>query len=228
MAALDVKRSTTIFAPIATLHASLINYRQWEAWSPWLIIEPDATLNYSDTQGEVGCSYHWEGALIGSGDMTLKKIAKTRLDMQITFLTPFKSTADIVFELESIADNETSISWSLHGSVPFFMMPMLKKMKAYIGMDYERGLKMLKEQSETGAVSSFVRIDGISNLPTQQYIGIANHCTLHDMGHIMPADFKTLHDYIQANNITTKGTHFALYNEFDLVKQHAHFISAIA
>jgi effector-binding domain-containing protein len=228
MAALDVKRSTTISAPLATLHASLIDYRQWAAWSPWLIIEPDAALEYSNPQGEIGCNYHWEGKLIGSGHMMLKKIADTQLEMQITFLTPFKSSATLVFELEPVSDNETNISWSLHGSVPFFMIPMLKKMKAYIGMDYERGLRMLKEQSETGTVSSLVTINGITDLPTLQYIGLANRCDLKDIGTVMSADFKTLHTYLQENNITTHGTHFSLYNDFDLVTQHAQFISAIA
>jgi effector-binding domain-containing protein len=226
MAAYQVTRSTNISAPIETIHASLIDFKQWPAWSPWLIIEPDATLEYSDTQGEVGSNYSWDGELIGSGSMEFEKIAESKLDLKITFITPFKSKADVSFELESLGD-ETKVTWSMSGKVPFFLIPMLKKMKSYIGMDYERGLRLLKEYSETGSISSSITIDGVSDQPALTYIGIENDCELKDMGDVMPADFQKVSEFIQKNNLAA-GSVFAIYNEFDLVDQHTSFISAIA
>ncbi|HFC92955.1 MAG TPA: hypothetical protein ENJ51_09105 [Leucothrix mucor] len=227
MAAYQVSRSLTISAPVETIHASLIDFKQWPAWSPWLIIEPDATLKYSDPQGEAGSNYSWEGELIGSGSMQIEKITDSKVDIKITFITPFKSKADVNFELESLNTGETRVTWNMAGKVPFFLIPMLKKMKAYIGMDYERGLRLLKEYIETGAISSSITIGGISNHPTVQYIGIKNECKLEDMGKVMPADFQKLAQFVEDNNLSTNSA-FTLYNEFDLVEQHASFISAIS
>lgn len=227
MANYQVTRSINISASIETIHASLLDYKQWSEWSPWLIIEPDARLEYSDRQGEVGSNYHWEGELIGSGSMELEKIADTRLVMKITFLSPFKSTAEVVFDLESEGD-ETKVTWNMMGSVPFFLRLMLKKIKAYIGMDYERGLRLLKEYIEVGVVSSSVVIEGVVSQSSQHYIGIANECEIKEMAHVMPADFKKLYAYLENNGLSSDGAIFAIYNDFDLVKQHACFISAIA
>lgn len=227
MANYQVTRSINISASIETIHASLLDYKQWSEWSPWLIIEPDATLEYSDTQGEVGSNYHWQGELIGSGNMVLEKIGTADLEMKITFLSPFKSTAQVTFDLESEGD-ETKVTWNMMGSVPFFLRPILKKMKAYIGMDYERGLRLLKDYIETGEISSSVMIDGVVSQPLQHYIGIANDCEIKDMGLVMPADFKKVYTYLKDKGLPVNGRAFVIYNDFEIVKQHARFISAIA
>jgi effector-binding domain-containing protein len=228
MAAYHVSRSLNISAPIETIHTSLIDFKQWPAWSPWLIIEPDAILKYSDSQGETGSNYSWEGELVGSGSMQIEKIADSKVDIKITFISPFKSKADVNFELENLEGDETKVTWSMSGKVPFFLIPMLKKMKAYIGMDYERGLRLLKEYIETGSVSSSITIEGVINLQSKQYIGIANDCEIKDMSEVMPADFQTVGGFIEENNLPIDGPVFALYNDFDLTNQHASFISAIA
>ena len=226
MAAYQVSRSINISAPIETIHATLLDYKQWPVWSPWLIIEPDTMLKYSDTQGKIGSNYSWDGELVGSGNMEIEKIADSRVDMKIAFISPFKSKADVNFEFESLGD-ETKVTWNMAGKLPFFLIPMLKKMKAYIGMDYERGLRLLKEYIETGAISSSITIEGVSNQLAVKYIGIENDCELKDMGNVMPADFQRLAQFIQENSLSA-GAVFAIYNEFDMVNQHAGFISAIA
>lgn len=50
MPAFQVKRSIIINAPVNDVKASLIDFRQWPIWSPWLIMEPETKLNYSDVQ----------------------------------------------------------------------------------------------------------------------------------------------------------------------------------
>ncbi|MCK5809915.1 MAG: GyrI-like domain-containing protein [Cocleimonas sp.] len=226
MAAYQVSRSITISAPIKTIRTSLIDFTQWPAWSPWLIIEPTATLEYSDSQSEVGANYNWEGQLIGAGSMQIETLEDSKIEIKTTFIRPFKSKADVSFEFESIGD-ETKVTWNMSGKVPFFLIPMLKKIKAYVGMDYERGLRLLKEYIETGSLSSSITIDGVTHHPAIKYIGIENECKLTDIGKVMPTSFQTLAKFIQEKN-GSMGAVFAIYNEFDLVGQHASFISAIA
>ena len=58
----------------------------------------------------------------------------------------------------------------MKSQLPFFLFWMVKKMKVYIGMDYERGLKMLKDYLETGLVPSAIKIDPNSKIQSQHYI----------------------------------------------------------
>ncbi len=50
---------------IEKTQSEIINYlkdcTRWPEWSPWIILEPDCELTYSDEQGVVGAGYQWNG-----------------------------------------------------------------------------------------------------------------------------------------------------------------------
>jgi len=53
--------------------------------------------------------------------------------------------------------DQTKVTWTMNGCVPIFLFFMIGMMKAWIGMDYERGLMMLKELAEKGKVDALTR-----------------------------------------------------------------------
>jgi len=221
-----VARSTTIAAPIDQITPILCDYRQWPVWSPWFISEPDAQLEYNDKQGEEGAAYMWSGDLTGAGSMRLVSISDAQLAMDLEFLKPFKSQAKITFDLQPTAEG-TEVTWNMYGGLPFFMFFMVKSMKLWIGMDYERGLRMLKEYVETSAVASKVEIAGIVNTEAQRYVGLANGCALDKIGEVMPEDFIKLNDCVQEHALTVNNPPLAIYQTFDPANQHSEFITAI-
>jgi effector-binding domain-containing protein len=224
MPAYHVQRSIEIPKDIDTVRTSLCDFKQWPHWSPWLISEPAVKLRYSDQQGSVGAGYDWEGEMIGAGDLSLQRMTENELEMQLNFRRPFKSKAKVVFELESVGDDATNVSWNLYGKMPFFLFFMTKMMKAYIGMDYERGLKMLKEYLETGDVASTLTLEGIVEWGEGNYIGINNECTFDDIGDVMSADFGKLYECLQLQEQTTDKPPFTIYNEFDPVKRFTRYV----
>ena len=170
MPAFKVVRSIIINSSIDKVKASLIDFQQWPVWSPWLIMEPETTINYSAQQSQVGASYNWDGELTGAGEMELVEITDNHLTIDLRFQRPFKSSANVFFELEEQSKSTTKVSWNMKSQLPFFLFWMVKKMKVYIGMDYERGLKMLKDYLETGLVPSAIKIDPNSKIQSQHYI----------------------------------------------------------
>lgn len=90
MPAYHVERSILIKAPTDKVKSILQDFQQWPAWSPWLITEPDAKLDFSAEQSVTGSSYSWEGDLVGKGSMTNTAISDTKISMQLKFITPFK------------------------------------------------------------------------------------------------------------------------------------------
>jgi len=78
-------------APLKEINDTLRDFRQWPKWSPWLIMEPDAVLTYTDRQGQVGATYAWAGHLVGAGSMELVEVHDDSLKMELNFYRPFRS-----------------------------------------------------------------------------------------------------------------------------------------
>lgn len=226
MPAYHVERSITINAPLKKVKNSLADFKQWSKWSPWLVMEPDAALTYSDRQGQVGATYGWAGVLVGAGSMELLKINDHILEMEIIFIKPFKSTARVVFDLTQVGD-ATKVTWHMYGHLTFFMFWMKEKMRTFVGMDYERGLLMLKEYLEVGSVASYVIIEGVVPMKDQKYIGIPKSCAIKDIGTVMKKDFETLYTFMEENSISMDRVPFSIYNTFDIFKKETSFISCV-
>ena len=221
-----VERSITIDAPLEMIKDVLRDFKQSPMWSPWLIMEPDATLTFSDRQGQVGASYAWAGTLVGAGSAELIEVQDKQIKMDLQFVKPFKNQAKVTYLL-SEDENGTHLTWRLDGKLPFFMFWFTSKMKAYIGMDFTRGLQMLKEYIETGLVSSYVIIEGTEMLPAYRYVGIRNSSSIEDIGEKMNKDFQLLENYLKKQNIAIDGNPFSIYETFDIQNDHTFFLSCL-
>ena len=89
----------------------------------------------------------------------------------------------------------------MHSSMPFFLFFMIDNIKRFVGMDYERGLRMLKELAETGAVASKVDICGEHTLPELTYLGIELDLTLQDIPAAMETHFTAMGALIDAEKL---------------------------
>lgn len=221
-----VERSIVIDKPLLEVRDSLKDFKAWPKWSPWLIMEPDATLTYSQRQGQVGASYGWSGLLVGAGSMELLTVHDDLLEMEINFVKPFKSTAEVSLRLEEVVGG-TKVTWMLDGNLPFYLFLMKRKMERDIGMDYERGLLMLKDYLETGSVSSYVIIEGVVQMPEQKYIGIPNTCSIDEVGEVMKKDFATLYDHRVKHALSLDKVPFCIYQTFDLSTRSTEYIACI-
>ncbi len=227
MPAFHVARSIVIDAPQEKVLTVLRDYQQWPAWSPWLIMEPDCPLQFSGTQGKLGASYAWRCAMIGAGSMTFVAASESILEMDLVFIRPFKSKARVVFEIDPVGDSQ-KVTWNMYGSLPFFMFFMTKMMKAWIGLDYDRGLKMLKRYVETGQLPSKTEVIGIGEMTSVTFVGIANSAPkLEALGETMSTDFKRLHALFEEKGWPIGHPGFSLYQQFDMFTTAAEFISAI-
>lgn len=117
MPSIHVEKSIDIHAPKEKLFDTLNNFNHWQAWSPWLIMEPKAKVDVSKDNK----FYSWEGNRIGSGEMKItEEDPNEHIKYSLTFLKPWKSKADVQFNLE-ISENGTKVTWLMDSSLPFFM-----------------------------------------------------------------------------------------------------------
>lgn len=222
MGGLNISKKMTIHASLDKIFSILSDFNHWITWSPWLIAEPDAKVDVS----ALGKSYSWEGKRIGSGKMTITDETDSSIHFDLVFTKPRKSKAKVSFYLRAKIDS-TEVEWTMNSKWPFFLFFMKKQMESFIGMDYDRGLKMLKEYVESGQVSSEIEFMGVNDYDGCNYVGFTKNTPLKDVGAEMAKDFKALKEWSTENNIEILGDPFSQYHKWDVVNNQVNYTAAI-
>lgn len=223
MPAFNVSRSISIDSPPEKVFPILNNLNTWKEWSPWLIMEPEATVKVSDDNKY----YDWKGARVGSGNMKITaEEENSSVDYDLNFLTPWKSEAKVRFILDGNGD-QTNVSWTMNSSLPWYMFWMVGMMDSWVGMDYERGLKMLKEYTETGVINSKLEWKGESQFPGTKYIGIKTTCGMDEIGEVMMADFGKIEAFLKEYKVTATGNAYTIYHKWDMKKKQTIYTGCV-
>lgn len=223
MPKMNISKSIVMDASAEKIHAILTDFNEWTHWSPWLIVEPGAQVKVATDRP----FYEWEGKRLGKGQMEITSQTDTVIDYDLTFLKPWKSEAKVRFLLNPQGDS-TKVTWEMDSSLPFFMFFMKKMMVRLIGMDYDRGLLMLKDYAEKGKVGSKLEFLGESQYPGCTYIGLKNSCSIDELGGVMKADFEKLMAFAQQHSDKLTGEWFSLYHKFDFGKNKVVYTGGIA
>ncbi len=223
MPKIAVTRRVLIDAPLEKAFNVLNDFSTWTSWSPWLIMEPETQVNVAEDKK----SYSWEGRRTGSGSMKIEKEVENKsvfIDLQ--FLKPWKSKAKTAFHVKTVGD-QTEVEWTMDSSLPFFMFWMKEMMQRFIGMDYDRGLRLLKDYVEDGKVHSKLNFIGKETLSAQEFIGISTSCSMDEMGKKMSEDMPRILAFIDENGIEISGAPFTQYNKWDLKNNRAEYTSGV-
>ncbi|GGF17092.1 SRPBCC family protein [Williamsia phyllosphaerae] len=148
-----VSRSTEITAPADAVFGLVADFHEWTAWSPWERNDPDVERTYSGPDSGQGASYEWRGnRKAGAGGMTITEADRPgRVAIDLRFDKPFSSESTVVFTIVE-TESSTTVDWTMAGHSTGFAKLFAKvvPMDKLIGKDFERGLRNLKEQAESG------------------------------------------------------------------------------
>ncbi|WP_370977977.1 SRPBCC family protein [Agaribacterium sp. ZY112] len=223
MPSIYVERSLELAVSADKAFSVLSDFHQWRSWSPWLITEPEAQMHIAAD----ALSYSWQGKRVGQGSMHIEQSnAPNSLRCQLNFIKPWKSIADVAFDVQPLNDKTCKVTWSMQSQLPFFMFWMKKPMQTYIGMDYERGLLMLKDYLELGRVESTLEFDGEAEFPSCAYIGIKTQCSCVDVGPSMQRDFNNLEILLKGNEAVGIGKGLSIYHLYDAVQDKVSYTAA--
>jgi len=146
-----VHRTAAIKAPPEKVFPFINDFRQWPIWSPFEKIDPDMKRTYGATTAGKGATYGWDGNKnIGSGSMEiLDAPAPQRVTIKLDFTRPFEAHNIAEFTLVPAGDT-TSVTWSMHGPVPYFgkIIHMFMDMDKMVGGQFATGLADLKAAAE--------------------------------------------------------------------------------
>ncbi len=224
-----VERSVLIDAPLDKVSQLTDDFSQWPAWSPWLLTEPDAKVDVYGTPGQTGHGYEWTGDLVGAGKMETRSIEGGVHQMELTFLKPFRSRAGVEMIISQAPNNQTSVTWLMDSALPFFMFFMTSTMKAMIGMDYDRGLRMLKELAESGEVNSSIEICGVVDIKQLDYVGVAAESSMENIGQSMESTLQQAMSSVSALGVEpTATTPGAIYHDMNIKTQHCRYTAFVS
>lgn len=152
MSEYTVSRSTHVHAPRERVHALVEDFHEWPRWSPWEDLDPDIRRTYGGRPEGTGARYAWEGnRKAGQGSMEITRSTPEAVEIDLTFLKPFKSRSRVRFLLEE-SGGGTDVTWVLHGEQKGVMglLGRAVPMDRLIGKDFEKGLSRLKSAAEQG------------------------------------------------------------------------------
>lgn len=222
-----VERNTSIKADVQKVTSLISDFNQWKSWSPWNVIEPGHQITVEGEPGKPGHKMSWEGEIIGKGTQELISSEGGTLKFKLVFLMPWKAYSDVEFHVEQKGE-ETSVTWQLDSSMPFFMFFMVDMMKALIGMDFDRGLRMLKEIAEKGSVDAETTSKGVQPLEGFSYVGIKRRMTKPEMKKQMQKDFQKLVDDFVVKGGKSAKHWVTLYPKFYPKTEEMTYIAAIS
>jgi effector-binding domain-containing protein len=215
----QVQRSIEIKATPEEVFDVVADFGTWTRWSPWLCAEPDAHVTVTSAASSVGSVYAWKGEIVGQGEIEHRQLQKGKLiDDEIRFLKPFRSKATVAFEMEAVTDG-TRLTWHMRGSLPLFLFWMKSQIEVFIRMDYERGLRMLKEWMETGQVLSKTNIRGMQGVGPLSMLGVRRQCRVQDVGVSVEKTLAEAKQHLQASHLPIDGQMITVYHHFDVPSQ---------
>src|SRR5437762_9581513 len=147
-----IARSATMLAPRPRVFAEVNDLHKWEAWSPWVKMDPNCKMTYEGSPPGTGASVFWSGnKKVGEGRMTITDSRPGEMvRIKLEFLRPFKATNTTEFTFAPVTDDATTVTWSMTGERNFFFKAfgLFMNMDKLIGGDFERGLASMKSKVE--------------------------------------------------------------------------------
>lgn len=115
-----VTRSAQVSAPAATVFPLVNNLRNWENWSPWAKLDPNATMTFSGPDAGEGAHCTWDGnAKVGAGSQTITESKQEELvRIHLQFVKPMKGESETLITFAPEGDS-TLVTWSMYGKNNF-------------------------------------------------------------------------------------------------------------
>ena len=214
----EVTRTRTIKAPSAVVYNNIIDYKNWESWSPWVEKEPSTIITLSEQTKGVDGSYSWIDK-DGAGTMkTLEAVSNTSIKQQMQF-GDF-SPSEINWTFETNDDGTTKTTWTISGKdLPFGFKAFAAfsgGMEKQIGPDFERGLEKLDSVVVASMKVYNITVNGVTNHSGGYYLYNTTSSKIDELASKITEMMPKVGEFVMKNNITTAGAPFTNYHKWDM------------
>jgi hypothetical protein len=149
-----VERSTTLASPAQTLFDQVNDHRKFNAWNPFLKLDPNVKNTYSGPESGVGAVCAWDGNNdIGAGSATITESKPGELvRMRMDWIRPMAGVATVDFTFKPEGD-KTVVTWAMYGKNGFMgkLVSLFMDCDKMCGPHFEQGLADLGKVTATPA-----------------------------------------------------------------------------
>lgn len=147
----NVTRTAKIHAPVNDVFAQVNDLHNWEAWSPWAKLDPDAKNTFDGPAAGVGSSFKWSGNdKVGEGVMTiLESKPNEYIKIKLDFIRPMQGTSTTEFFFKD-ENKDTEVTWAMSGENTFLSkaIHLCMNLDKVVGSEFENGLANLNNAVE--------------------------------------------------------------------------------
>jgi hypothetical protein len=120
--------------------------RNQDHFNKWIITDPLIQKSYKGTDGTVGFVYAWESVGdAGKGEQEISRLRQgEQVDIVVRFKEPFESKALTCMKTETLAANQTKLTWSMEGRNQYPLNLLNLFLPNMLGNDLSTSLNTLK------------------------------------------------------------------------------------
>ena len=143
----EVTRMGVVPASPSDVFAMVNDLHRWDAWSPWIQLDPNARMTYEGPQAGPGAAVRWAGNKeVGEGRMEIvENRPDERVRLRLEFIKPFPAKSELEFDLEP-TEGGTQVTWTMNGNNNLLgkVMCLFVNLEKRVGGDMERGLANMR------------------------------------------------------------------------------------
>jgi len=215
-----VERSVVIDAPRATVFALVDGFKQFNKWSPWAALDPNAKYTREGPEFGVGARQSWAGdpKTVGSGSQEIVEVKPLELvKSHLDFGDKGLATAQFALAPETTG---TRVTWSLDsdmgaGPIGRYFGLMMDR---WIGNDYEKGLAGLKSLAESLPKADFadlaVEVAEVAPV-TVAYVEAHSSKDTKEIGAAIGASYAKVGAFMKASGLKQAGAPITINTRWD-------------
>jgi uncharacterized protein YndB with AHSA1/START domain len=147
--AMKAEREIVIAQPNEKVFDYIRHLKNQDNYSKWANMDRAMKREYRGTDGTVGFVSAWDSDKddVGKGEQEIKAIDPgKRIDFELRFLKPFKSTASAYMLTNAVDSSHTKVTWGFSGNMawPMNIFRLFMDPEKAIGDDFSTGLGNLK------------------------------------------------------------------------------------
>jgi uncharacterized protein YndB with AHSA1/START domain len=147
----SIQREIIINKPKQEVFSYIKTLKNQNSYNKWWMMDPNVQKEYRGIDGTVGFVAAWDSKVsgVGKGEQEIKNIKEgERIDCEIRFEKPFEAVASTSMTTDSVAANQTKVTWVFAGRYNYPMNLMNLFVGKVLGGDLQTSLENLKKVVE--------------------------------------------------------------------------------
>ncbi len=213
-----VQRSINIKGSKKAAFEQVVDFRNWENWSPWLAKDPSMKFRYNEQTTGQGASYSWTSDQDEGGSQRITKVVEND-SIKTHIIFNGMGEADGFWSFNKVSDNRIEVTWGFVTKYSFFMRIFGSLFKGAIAGDFETGLANIKYLVESQKVETVespvitVEKDSIPFFSITQTVDMAEFAE--NGSEYFAKNYTKIINYLGKDMQKVKDAPFAIYHEWN-------------